>query len=151
MLKLNSEKVTILTLKRYEKQQEHDSDDRRLSDLLVHQIRNQHSFQRSNPQEMGEDDGYVESVHIVRQQIHHLSGSGVAESRLAQLQRLSVDEGAASHPHFHAQMKDTHHVGVDEEDIEEGAENNSAGVEIGVPLGYMRLIGSVVVDELTES
>lgn len=71
--------IVHFTLQRDKEQHEPDSDDGRPADLKPHEVCDDDGGQRSYPQVVQEDDGHVETVHVIWQEIHYLADCRLAE------------------------------------------------------------------------
>lgn len=78
------------TLQRDEHDAGHQPEHRRHAHLLPYEIRRHDYLQGADPQKVQVKHGVIEPVHVVRQQIHHLSERGLAQGRFAQPQRLQL-------------------------------------------------------------
>jgi len=94
-----------LTLQWDEHQQWCDTDDGGQSDVepVVHEVRDDDGFERSDPQVMEEYNTNVESVDVIGQQIDCLADRRLAQRGPRQFQRFAIDERATGdadlHPH----------------------------------------------------
>jgi hypothetical protein len=61
------------TLKRNEQQEQEDTGKTGRTELVVKNSSCEGSLERTNPEVVQHDETLVESVHVVRQQVHHLS------------------------------------------------------------------------------
>lgn len=56
-----------------------DADDGRVADADVDEVADEHHLQRQQPDEVRVDEGVVEPVHVVGQQVHHLPRRGLRQ------------------------------------------------------------------------
>lgn len=88
---------------------------------MVHDVCDDDSLQRSDPQIMEKYDTDVESVNVVGQQINRLADRRLAQRGSGHLQRLAVDKRAAGHANLHAHVQDTHHIWMNDKHVDSGA------------------------------
>lgn len=97
---------------------------------------------------MDEHGDEVEAVHIVTQQIHHLSRCRVSECVLRQLSRLPVNDATHGDPDSHARDEALIDELVRVERTEQTDADDSAGSEPRIVLGQVLVI---LAEELQEA
>lgn len=114
--------------------------------MQVHQISDNDSLNRTHPKLVREQHANIEPVNVVGQQVDDLSAGRLSQGRLAEPQRLAVDQRAAGDAHLHADVQDAHHVRVGHADVDEGAEDHARRVIVGFFFGDGVLVGRVELD-----
>lgn len=125
-----------------------DDDGQFVVEHLVHKVRDNDCLDRSEPEIMQKYNANVEAIDVVGQQIYRLADRRLAQSGPRQPQRLPIDKRATGDTNLHAHVQDRHHVRVDDEHVDRGAQDNANGIQIRLRLVNIR--GAVVAQQLAQ-
>ena len=80
-------------------------------------------------------EGLVEPVDVVGEEVDHLTDCRLAEGSVGELQSFPVEEGAGGHPELHAGVLQFKEIGVSGEAVQGCHRHHSSSVEVSFSQG----------------
>ena len=114
------------------------------SDLLTEEDGDDGELEGPGPQVVVEQDGRVEPVHVVGEQIDHLTHCSLAQGGVGELQSFPVEERTTGHSELHAGVHHLEEVIMVGEGVEASHGHHSASVEVSFSQAHSTVGGEIL-------